>query len=308
MKFIIFLKRFFKSPIFSFSIFYFIFIGILSRYTVDANIKIGVLDDVRNDITKSFVKDLENRTDYFKYIDFSSEDEMYRSLKSGRIKTSFTIKDEDGIKFYEKNIVESPISGIIRDNFFSAYFKIYALNMGKNLVKNYTDATKYEQRFYKYLNGGSVYSFKFLGNTEKANLFPLESLTILGILVANLIYIYDLLKIRDTSLISLRVSRLTRFLPIVLVYILAFILLITLKNFQLNTILNFLMLFLCCFLLYVFCEKHIDTTSYMLFTAIYILGFIATSGLIVNSKGILYVNISAVLYLIINSFEKKYNQ
>ena len=300
MKFMIFLKRFLKSPIFICSLIYFILIGLLSTYTVNASVAIGVLDQVESPTSRSLVEDLKKKDGYIKYIVFTSADEMQANLKAGKIKTSFTIEDEDGLVFYEKNIVENPLSGIIRDDFYSSYFKIYALNMGVDLVKAYTEPTKYQETYYKYLNGDLVYSFKFFGNSARPNLFPLATLSILGLLAANMAYIYDLLKIRDKSSIALRVSIGARYFPILFLYLVAILFLLAFKSLDLDVLRKFLLMFLGCLILYIFSEKYMDTSSYLLFTTIYILGFIASSGLLISSKATSYVNGAALVYLLAN--------
>ncbi len=303
MKFFILLKRFLKGPIFILSLLYFVLIFILSNYGRNPSITTGILDTVKNSITTETVVDLVKKDGYFKFIEFPNEKELGRALKSGRIKSAFTIRDEDGIEFLQDYLVESPLHGVVKEEVYGSYFKIYALKMGMDLVNE--NSNEYEKLYYKYLEGDSVYSFNILGENTIPNLFPMEALIRIGIIAVSLLYIYDLLKIRDNSTISTRVGKLTIYGPILVSYILGILLLVILKKLTLNIITEFIVMFSVTFLLYMFTERYLKKNAYLVFAVLYILGSITTSGLIVKSQGALIINIVGLIYLGLNSFQKE---
>ena len=193
MKFLIFVKRYVKTPLFVIVCLCSLILCFLyqnSDLTVPGNIKIGVY---AQGIDDGLIEKLLAKNSYFKYYKYDSLSSLQDNVKKKKISYGFSIDLSKDVPFTIYGS-DDKFSEVAKEDFYSSYFEILAEKYTMDLLK--LNKADYQKMFDSQI--GRTYRFKYVeGDISK--IFPLRESSALLLFISMLLLCLDYFIITDRS-------------------------------------------------------------------------------------------------------------
>ncbi len=193
MKFLIFVKRYVKTPLFVIVCLCSLIVCFLyqnSDLTVPGNIKIGVYAQGVDD---GLIEKLLAKNSYFKYYKYDNLSSLQDNVKKKKISYGFSIDLSKDVPFTIYGS-DDKFSEVAKEDFYSTYFEILAEKYTMDLLKLNKD--EYQKMFDSQI--GRTYRFKYV-DSDISKIFPLRESSALLMFIAMLLVCLDYFIITDRS-------------------------------------------------------------------------------------------------------------
>ena len=193
MRFVIFVKRYFKTPLFlivCLSVVILCFLYQNSDLTMPGNIKVGVYF---NGDDKRLSEKLLAKNSYFKYYKYDSIANMKDDVKKKKISYSFSVDFSKEVPFTIFGS-DDKFSEVAKEDFYSTYFEILSEKYTRDLLN--LNEQDYQKMFDSQIN--RTYKFKYVeGDVSK--IFPLREISAVLLFISMLLVCLDFFNTMDTS-------------------------------------------------------------------------------------------------------------
>ncbi len=193
MKFLIFVKRYVKTPLFVIVCLCSLILCFLyqnSDLTVPGNIKIGVYAQGVDD---GLIEKLLVKNSYFKYYKYDSLSSLQDNVKKKKISYGFSIDLSKDVPFTIYGS-DDKFSEVAKEDFYSSYFEILAEKYTMDLLK--LNKADYQKMFDSQI--GRTYRFKYV-ERDISKIFPLRESSALLLFISMLLLCLDYFIITDRS-------------------------------------------------------------------------------------------------------------
>ncbi len=193
MKFLIFVKRYVKTPLFVIVCLCSLILCFLyqnSDLTVPGNIKIGVYAQGVDD---GLTEKLLAKNSYFKYYKYDSLSSLQDNVKKKKISYGFSIDLSKKVPFTLYGS-DDKFSEVAKEDFYSTYFEILSEKYTMDLLKLNKD--EYQKMFDSQI--GRTYKFKYV-DSDISKIFPLRESSALLLFISMLLLCLDYFIITDRS-------------------------------------------------------------------------------------------------------------
>ena len=193
MKFLIFVKRYVKTPLFVIVCLCSLILCFLyqnSDLTVPGNIKIGVYAQGVDD---GLTEKLLAKNSYFKYYKYDSLSSLQDNVKKKKISYGFSIDLSKKVPFTLYGS-DDKFSEVAKEDFYSTYFEILSEKYTMDLLKLNKD--EYQEMFDSQI--GRTYKFKYV-DSDISKIFPLRESSALLLFISMLLLCLDYFIITDRS-------------------------------------------------------------------------------------------------------------
>ena len=193
MKFLIFVKRYVKTPLFVIVCLCSLILCFLyqnSDLTVPGNIKIDVYAQGVDD---GLTEKLLAKNSYFKYYKYDSISSLQDNVKKKKISYGFSIDLSKDVPFTVYGS-DDKFSEVAKEDFYSSYFEILAEKYTMDLLK--LNKADYQKMFDSQI--GRTYRFKYV-ERDISKIFPLRESSALLLFISMLLLCLDYFIITDRS-------------------------------------------------------------------------------------------------------------
>ena len=193
MKFLIFVKRYIRTPLFVIVCLCSLIICLLyqnSDLTVPGNIKIGVYAQGVDD---GLIEKLLAKNSYFKYYKYDNLSSLEDNVKKKKISYGFSIDLSKDVPFTIYGS-DDKFSEVAKEDFYSTYFEILSEKYTLDLLK--LNKNEYQKMFNSQI--GRTYKFKYV-DSDISKIFPLRESSAVLMFIAMLLVCLDYFIITDRS-------------------------------------------------------------------------------------------------------------
>lgn len=195
--FIIFIKRYVKTPIFALALLsaitiYFLYMQLDLNFS--ENLKTGVYLANNSVVENNFADKLINKSSYFKYKKYEDLGNMKNDIKNGKITYGFSVDLTKKDKPFTLYGSDRKFSEIAKEDFYSTYFGIISYDYTRKMLNLSDD--KYVKIYEKELPR----TFKFEYDiSETGKIFPIREVMSFLLYVLSLLVCYDYLNLESKS-------------------------------------------------------------------------------------------------------------
>ncbi|EJP24599.1 putative membrane protein [Peptostreptococcaceae bacterium AS15] len=193
MKFLIFVKRYIRTPLFVIVCLCSLIICLLyqnSDLTVPGNIKIGVYAQGVDD---GLIEKLLAKNSYFKYYKYDNLSSLQDNVKKKKVSYGFSIDLSKDVPFTIYGS-DDKFSEVAKEDFYSTYFEILSEKYTLDLLK--LNKNEYQKMFNSQI--GRTYKFKYV-DSDISKIFPLRESSAVLMFIAMLLVCLDYFIITDRS-------------------------------------------------------------------------------------------------------------